>query len=94
MHPKERRSTFAGTRRDFLARTGGAALAATGGVSLLAACSDNSQQAVSTGASGKLLGPGFQRQQQQESLHRSSPWEPRPSGQHVTAITPIAIRAV
>src|SRR4249919_2047021 len=53
-HPKERGST----RRDFLMRSGGAALGLSGAGSLLAACSDTTTPAVSTGKSGEKLGPG------------------------------------
>jgi spermidine/putrescine transport system substrate-binding protein len=57
MHPKERRS--AATRREFLARTGGAAFALSGASGLLAACSNStSSGTAATGANGQALGPG------------------------------------
>src|SRR5437899_1418395 len=59
MHPKERR--FGATRREFLARTGGAAFALPGGSGLLAACG-NSTQPSGAGAGGSSggwpTGPG------------------------------------
>ena len=54
MHPKERRS--AATRRDFLARTGGAAFALSGAGSLLAACSNST----TTGGGGTGSGSNSQ----------------------------------
>ncbi|HEV8450975.1 MAG TPA: hypothetical protein VGQ45_06040, partial [Gaiellales bacterium] len=54
MHPKERRS--AATRREFLARTGGAAFALSGAGGLLAACSN------STSAGGGGTGAGSNSQ--------------------------------
>ena len=56
MHPKERRYGF--NRRDFLARSGGAAAGLSGLGSLLAACSNSSTPSVSTGTGGQALGPG------------------------------------
>jgi spermidine/putrescine transport system substrate-binding protein len=56
MHPKDRRSGL--NRRDFLLRSGGAALGLSGAGALLAACSDSTSVAVSTGSSGEKLGPG------------------------------------
>ncbi|HEV8156348.1 MAG TPA: hypothetical protein VGP67_12495, partial [Gaiellales bacterium] len=57
MHPKERRS--AATRREFLARTGGAAFALSSASGLLAACSNStSSGTAATGANGQALGPG------------------------------------
>jgi len=57
MHPKERRS--AATRREFLARTGGAAFALSGASGLLAACSNSTTTAGSTvNSAGQAVGPG------------------------------------
>ncbi|HWG83764.1 MAG TPA: extracellular solute-binding protein, partial [Gaiellales bacterium] len=57
MHPKERRS--AATRREFLARTGGAAFALSGASGLLAACSNSTTTAGSTvNSAGQKVGPG------------------------------------
>ena len=57
MHPKERRS--AATRREFLARTGGAAFALSGASGLLAACSNSTNTAGSTvNSAGQTVGPG------------------------------------
>src|SRR5690242_15649302 len=57
MHPKERRS--AATRREFLARTGGAAFALSGASGLLAACSNPTTTAGSTvNSAGQKVGPG------------------------------------
>ena len=53
MHPKERR--FGATRREFLARTGGAAFALSGASGLLAACG-NSTQPSGAGAGGSSGG--------------------------------------
>ena len=52
MHPKERRS-LAATRREFLARTGGAAFALSGAGGLLAACSNST----TTGGQHRQLPP-------------------------------------
>jgi spermidine/putrescine transport system substrate-binding protein len=58
MHPKERRS-LAATRREFLARTGGAAFALSGASGLLAACSNSTNTAGSTvNSAGEKVGPG------------------------------------
>jgi spermidine/putrescine transport system substrate-binding protein len=58
MHPKERRS-LAATRREFLARTGGAAFALSGASGLLAACSNSTTTAGSTvNSAGQKVGPG------------------------------------
>ena len=58
MHPKERRS-LAATRREFLARTGGAAFALSGASGLLAACSNSTTTAGSTvNSAGQAVGPG------------------------------------
>jgi spermidine/putrescine transport system substrate-binding protein len=56
MHPKERRNAL--NRRDFLARSGGAALGMSSLGGLLAACSNSSTPSTSTGSSGQPLGPG------------------------------------
>jgi spermidine/putrescine transport system substrate-binding protein len=56
MHPKDRPAGF--NRRDFLRRSGGAALGLSSAGSLLAACSNSTTVATSTGASGEQLGPG------------------------------------
>ena len=56
MHPKDPRPGF--NRRDFLLRSGGAALGLSSAGSLLAACSNSTTVATSTGASGQQLGPG------------------------------------
>jgi spermidine/putrescine transport system substrate-binding protein len=56
MHPMERRNAL--TRRDFLARSGGAALGASSLGALLAACSNSTTPSQSTGTGGALLGPG------------------------------------
>jgi spermidine/putrescine transport system substrate-binding protein len=57
MHPKERRSSS--TRRDFLARTGGAALALSGASGALAACGNSTTPSgAGSNASGGPVGPG------------------------------------
>ena len=56
MHPMERRNAL--NRRDFLARSGGAALGLSSLGGLLAACANSTTPTQSTGTSGELLGPG------------------------------------
>jgi spermidine/putrescine transport system substrate-binding protein len=57
LHPKERRGH---TRRDLLAKAGGAAIGLSGAGSLLAACSNSTTPATQTGSSGQTgpVGPG------------------------------------